>query len=187
MNKKIKLLSTRQVSEYLSLSVRTVQRLAEQGKIKAVKIGGQWKCSEADIKRYLSSGTDFSKEPARKPNNFTQPFQEGTGFIERRACPRVNCYLPCYIKVIIPQKKEIFIQSRILNIGKGGVFLENYNNEDTFLCIKNDDPVNLTFVLNKERLVDMEGRVVRTQKEGIAVKFRNISDNAKEAIDDYVG
>lgn len=176
MNKKIKLLSTKQVGEYLGLSVRTVQRLAEQGKIKAVKIGSQWKYFAEDIKKHLNFGTDFSKEPARIPNNPT----------ERRVYPRINCSLPCYIKIVIPQKKEIYTQSRIINISEGGSFLENCNNDRIFLNIKNDDPINLSFKLEENEL-ETDGRVLRNDDNGIAVKFKKLYPNAREIIKEYIG
>lgn len=170
-------LTSKQVSKSLCITLRTVQRLSKAGKIKSIKVGNQWRYLKEDIEKYVSFGTDFTKEPARKPN----------AFIERRAYPRINCFLPCYTKVIIPQKKSASTMARILNISEGGIFIEDFYNDKQFLKIKTDDPIEVTFEIDKVTKIDMDGRGLRVEDKGIAVKFRKIKSEAKELIREYVG
>lgn len=177
MKENVNLLSVKQVSKYLSLTERTIQRLSKQGKIKGIKLGGQWKFRREDIERYLLYGTDFSKEPIRKPDNF----------IERRVFSRINCSLPCFIKVLIPEKKDVYTNARILNISEGGVSLEAYNKEELSLNIKTDDLINLEFVLNESPEIRVDGRILRIQDKVIGVKFKRIDSETSQLIREYVG
>lgn len=67
--KGIDLLTVREVSDLLRIHIRTVQRLSKGGKIRAIKIGSQWRYKRTDIEQYYSLGTDSP---------------------ECRACPRIN-------------------------------------------------------------------------------------------------
>lgn len=181
------LLTVREASILLRVHIRTIQRLSLQGKIKAIKIGNQWRYKKSDIENYFSHGTDFSKQPARFPDNIIQSEQVRDDFSERRTHPRINCSIQSDIKVIIPQKKEITTQARILNISEGGVFLENCSNEQGFINIKNDDPINFNFNINNNKKLELDGRVLRTCQEGIAVKFKEIHHDKRKLIKQYVG
>lgn len=171
------LLSSREVSRYLSIPLRTIQRLTKQGKIRAIKIGKKWRYKKSDIEQYSNFGTDFSMEPARNPNDF----------IERRAYPRINCSLNCSMNIFIPDEKKIFSIGRISNISQGGVFIKNHNNNNISNHIRTDDPINLKFDLNENDRLKVNGRVLRIQNGGVAVKFRNIKDSVRETISKYVG
>lgn len=184
MDNKNNLLSVNEASRYLSMSERTIQRLSKQGKIKGIRFGGRWKFSKKDIEEYLSSGIDFSKTPVRIPHYSSLKPEQAT---ERRYFPRINCALLCSLKVIIPTKKQVYASGMILNISKGGIFLENYKNDTSFLNIRNDDPVNLSFKLFEDNKLEQEGRMVRIQNKGIAIKFKNLHSNVREIIKEYVG
>lgn len=173
-NNEVKLLSARRVSEYLNLSLRTVQRLSQKGKIKGIRIGSRWKYYESDIKKYLTIGTDLLKAHAKVIHASS----------ERRLSPRINCFIPCQIEVNIPKRKEIYAQGNILNISEGGLFLDNPGES---INIKPDDPVSLYFNLSGKGVLEANGRVLRKQNKGLAVKFRNISKNLKMEIRHYVG
>ena len=43
------IMDIKEVSEYLKIKEQTVYRLAQQGKIPAVKIGGQWKVKKEHL------------------------------------------------------------------------------------------------------------------------------------------
>ena len=45
------------VAEYLSISPRTVYSYAQQGKIPAIKLGGQWRFKEEDIFAWVDNQT----------------------------------------------------------------------------------------------------------------------------------
>ncbi len=48
-----RLLTIREVAEYLRVDPKTVRRLIEDGELAAHKIGRQWRISESDLKKYL--------------------------------------------------------------------------------------------------------------------------------------
>jgi len=177
MERRADFLTAVQASRYLGISLRTIQRLSKQGKIKSVKIGGRWRYFKADIERHLRFGANFYYEPIRKQSDFT----------ERRAYPRINCSIPCHAEVIIPLKKEIITEVRILNISEGGIFIEKDGREDLFNNIRNDDPINIRFGLGEDSRVETGGRVLRVEGSFAAVKFRDISCEARDAIRRYVG
>ncbi len=45
------ILGIKEVSNYLSIKEQTVYRLVQQGKIPAIKIGGQWKVKQEHLDR----------------------------------------------------------------------------------------------------------------------------------------
>lgn len=159
-------LSAKEVSQYLSIPLRTVQRLSKEGKIKAIKIGSKWKYSRDDVAKYRNYGTDFSSEPARRPDNFA----------ERRTYPRINTNLECLYSVKLPPFKNITASGIIKNVSAGGVFLIAQGE------IEIDDPIDLEFTGIKAN-----GRIVRKGNNGYGVKFRNISREDKDKIIKYVG
>lgn len=170
-------MTANQVNAYLCIPLSTIYRLTKQYKIKAFKIGGSWRYPREDIEKYWLNNTNFSKEPGRKLDNLTG----------RRACPRINCSIPCYIHVDIPKKKNIIGHSTILNISEGGVFIEDVERKEELLNIRPDDPINIKFELDENINLEANGRVLRTQDKGIAVKFRNIPDNINNKIAKYIG
>lgn len=167
MNEKPEFFTAKEVSEYLSIPLRTVQRLSKQGKIRAVRIGNKWRYSKDDIVRYRDYGMDFSREPARRINEQ----------VERRNYPRINCNLRCQYSIVLPPFKDISSSGIIKNISAGGIFVfsQGYG-------IDVDDPVDLEFMGIKA-----VGRVVRKDKVGFGIKFRDISNEDKNRIIKYVG
>lgn len=171
-------LTSKQAGKILGIHQRTIQRLTKQGKIKGVRIGKLLKYRKVDIDKYLLSGTNFSKEPARIPNDF----------IERRLYPRINTNFNCQYSITLPPFKNINGEGIIKNISAGGVFLINRNNE--IFKINIDDPVDLDFNLdiNSEIInIDIKGKIVREDSNGIGIKFRNIDGETKNKIVQYAG
>lgn len=172
------LLSVKQVSAYLSINERTVQRLSTQGEIKAVKIGGQWKFNKEDIERYLNYGTIFSNEPVRKPNDFTK----------KRAYSRINSNFKCRYAINLPPFKEINNEGIIKNLSAGGAFLTSQNN--VINGVEISDPIDMNFNLisnNKTILIKIEGRIIRKNNTGVGIKFRNMNEETKNRIIQYIG
>lgn len=161
------LLTAKEVSEYLSIPLRTVQRLSKQGKIRAVRMGNKWRYSKDDIVRYRDYGTDFSREPVRRINEQ----------VERRNYPRINCNLRCQYSIVLPPFKDISSSGIIKNISACGVFLIVDGGQ-----IDGDDPVDLEFMDIKAK-----GRIVRKDNGGFGIKFRDISNEDKDRIIKYVG
>lgn len=176
--KNVHFLTSKQVSKYLYIPLRTVQKLSKEGKIRAVKIGNQWRYKKADIEYYISSGTDFSKEPSRKPDNF----------VERRAYPRINTNLKCSYSLNLPPFKQINSEGIIKNISAVGVLLIMKNGELKEIQI--DDPVDMDFILsldNQQININANGKVVRRTDEGVGIKFRNVSKEMQNRILEYAG
>lgn len=53
-----KYLTTDEVCETLKVSMRTLYRYLEGGKLKASKVGKRWLITEADLKAFIESGTN---------------------------------------------------------------------------------------------------------------------------------
>lgn len=53
------LLTVREVSNLLRIHIRTVQRLSKLGRIRAIKIGSQWRYKRTDVEQYYNLGTDY--------------------------------------------------------------------------------------------------------------------------------
>lgn len=175
-DKKIKHLSTKQASNYLGLHPRTIQRLAKKGKIKSIRLGRLLKYRESDIKQYLELGTDFLNQPAVK----------NTNLFERRDYPRINSNFDCRYLINLPPFKNIDGFGIVKNISAGGVFILTKTTADN---IDINDPVSLNFNLNTEDIqvgIRTKGRVVRKDTDGMGVKFRNMDEETKNRIIEYI-
>ncbi len=53
----ITLYTLNEVADALKLTRRTLYTYIKQGKLKAVKIGKYWRVSEADLREFISTGT----------------------------------------------------------------------------------------------------------------------------------
>lgn len=179
-----KYLSTKEAGAYLGLHPRTIQRLAKQGEIKCIKLGRLLRFKKEDIIKYYEFGTDFTIIPKSNPVNHAEKS-------DRRSYPRINCSILCDINVSIPFEKEIKSIGRIMNISQTGILIKNHSDCTCFTKINSDDPINLKFYLdnsgNDNNLSILNGRVVRMIENGIAVKFRKVSDDVKFKISEFVG
>lgn len=174
-------LNAKQVSACLCVSIRTVRRLTKQGKIKAFKIGDRWRYLREDIKRYISTNTDFSIEPARKQNTFIERS-------DRRSYPRINSNFKCLYSIKLQPFKNINGKGIIKDISAGGIFLIEIEHEMSKINVK--DPIDLNFnLINKGNLINIrtEGRVIRKDNVGAGIKFRNMNEKTKDKIIEYVG
>ena len=181
MKNKKKLLTTRQVSEYLGIPLRTVQYLSQKAKIKSFKIGSRWKYLREDIERYLSFGTDISREPSRKPDDFTKRS-------DQRSHPRINSNFSCRYSISLPPYKEISNEGIVKNLSAGGIFLDSQ--QEQIKGIKISDPIDLDFsLINKDKKIDINtgGRIVRKDANGVGVKFTNMDQETRNKIIKYIG
>jgi excisionase family DNA binding protein len=55
MTKRPKMMTVKEVADYLSLSVKTIYRLVEEGTIPAFKIGGQWRFEQNSLDDWISN------------------------------------------------------------------------------------------------------------------------------------
>lgn len=171
-------LTTKEVSKYLGIPLRTVYRLAEQGKIKSIRIGGKLRFFKDDIEKHYYLGTDFSYEPARR----------NTEFIERRTFPRINTNLISRYSVNLPPFKDFNTEGLIKNISANGVLL--ITKGEGLDEIEIDDPIELDFnLISKDKILNIKvtARVVRKVRNGLGIRFRSIKEEDRKAIIEFVG
>lgn len=75
------LLTTRQVQDLLKVDRITIYRMLQDGRLKGVKIGQQWRFPRANVDRLLTSGTSFETNTAAEltaafPAHCVQPVQD---------------------------------------------------------------------------------------------------------------
>ncbi|AMK10130.1 MAG: helix-turn-helix domain-containing protein [Pseudodesulfovibrio sp.] len=71
-----KLLTVREVADYLRVHQRTAYRLITGGDIKAVKIGSQWRVPEQSLMEFIESGMNApvpTGKKEREPDQFKLP------------------------------------------------------------------------------------------------------------------
>lgn len=182
MNKQLPdLLTVKEVSHLLRVHIRTVQRLSKQGKIRAIKIGNQWRYKKPDIIQYREYGIESSNIPALRNKEFVEHH-------DRRSYPRINSNLKCYFSVNLPPFKNINSTGIIENISACGILLICSSN--TKNNIKVGDPISLDFYIpaSKEMFnIKPEGRIVRKNNNRLGIKFRNISNKNENTIIQYTG
>lgn len=70
MAEKRELLTLKQVAEWLQVSDRTVLRMIDDGKLRGVKVGRQWRFDATEVENYLSSlamtTTDMDRRKAKE-------------------------------------------------------------------------------------------------------------------------
>ncbi|MEA3489167.1 MAG: PilZ domain-containing protein [Candidatus Omnitrophota bacterium] len=179
MIKKDKYITVKRASKYLSIPLRTVYRLVNQGMIKSIRIGGKINCLLSDVEHCYEYGTNSFPEKERSANDQ----------FDKRKHPRSNTNLICRYLISLPPFKDISSEAIIKNLSAGGVFLFSQNKALTGIDV--DDRIELSFLLDLDNYktvnVDIKGRVVRKSEKGIAVKFRDIDENIKKSIKKYVG
>lgn len=67
-----RLLSTREVAELLSVNQKSVRRYAMQGRLHAIKVGGNVRYEEGDVQAFINSGRghrviEQPASPVRQP------------------------------------------------------------------------------------------------------------------------
>lgn len=167
------LLNVSEVKKILRVPLSTLYYLTKIGAIKSLRIGKHIRYRRADIEYYLENG--FGRPSLQDTDRAKKP-------MERREYPRINCALDCRFKVALPEKELNISDGVIKNISAGGLFMH----ASGLCCVRNDDPVEVEFALAKEGITVL-CRVIRMQDNGIAVKYRNISEENKERITRYVG
>lgn len=178
-------LTPKEVSKILGIHLRTVQRLTGKGKIKGIKIGKLWKYRRSDIERYISLGTDFSREPERKADSLIWPKKETSNFTNRRIFPRINSSIKCNYSINLYPFKNIHSEGIIKNISSGGIFL--YGQSEKFDRVEVDDPIQLYFVLKKNMDINAKGKVIRKAIDGLGIKFKGIDKEIEGRIMEYAG
>jgi|GEM_PF-1560228 len=174
----ITLLKAKEASRILRLPLSTLYRLCKTKKIKAIKIGRQWRFKKEDILLYFDKGVDTSMTRYKSDEKID----------DRRQYPRINCHVNCEFKIIFNHARNIQSNGIIKNISAGGILLEVP--EENLADMKIEDPIDLNFnmELNDENMfVRSSGRVVRTNNNSLGIKFRALPYDTQSRIIDYVG
>lgn len=65
MNPEERLLTVREVAEYLRLSPRTVRLWLQTGKLRGLRVGGRWRVRESDLVEFLRAAEEAVLRVAR--------------------------------------------------------------------------------------------------------------------------
>ncbi|HQU72937.1 MAG TPA: helix-turn-helix domain-containing protein [Calditrichia bacterium] len=60
------IMTIKDVAQFLKVKEQTVYRLVQQGKIPALKIGGQWKVKRSHLDRMFEESLERAKESTRE-------------------------------------------------------------------------------------------------------------------------
>lgn len=60
-------LTIREVAEYLKVNEKTVYGLAQQSRLPAFKVGGQWRFRRGDIQSWIEDQKEQRRRAKRKP------------------------------------------------------------------------------------------------------------------------
>ncbi|MDO9578183.1 MAG: helix-turn-helix domain-containing protein [Candidatus Cloacimonadales bacterium] len=89
------LLNVDQVAQMLSFHTRTIRRLIKEGKLTAVKFGGQWRISRQDLQLMLNR-KDVLEESSNIWTHQVEEFLQGKSdpkLARIQVCSVVDCYL----------------------------------------------------------------------------------------------
>ena len=84
-----------EVAEYLRIAYDTVVRACRSGHLPAVKVGGKWRISDADLRVYLNKTEDASPALREAPTDATlagKPRQRRAPLPPRPTGPRPRAY-----------------------------------------------------------------------------------------------
>ncbi len=57
-----KLLTTQEVADYLGLTRRTIYTFIQEGTLRAVKVGREWRIKESELEAFINRGSGEIKE-----------------------------------------------------------------------------------------------------------------------------
>ncbi len=57
-----KLLTTQEVADYLGLTRRTIYTFVQEGTLRAVKVGREWRIKESELEAFINRGSGEIKE-----------------------------------------------------------------------------------------------------------------------------
>jgi len=168
------LMTAKEVSEFMRIPQSTVYYLAQEGRIKGVKVGKHWRFIEEDILRYLNIKKMLTSESAILIK-------------ENRLHPRLNTKISAKLAIAFNDEKGDEQEGMISNLSEGGLF---FTGSDIQLQV--GDPVRIKFEVTGSHpcKLNVEGRIVHKQsnsKIGVGIKFRNINPADQGVICHYVG
>lgn len=168
-----RVMTTKEVSEYLKIPISSLWRLTHTGKIRGVKVGKHWRYFESDIKAFLRGIQVYPSHDMK--------------VLDQRSFARIKCAIPAMMTILLPERKKVVIQGMIRDLSEGGIFFVPASDLGVA------EPIQIRFSISQSEAsgIEAEGRVVhQTQdstKSGVGIKFRNLSQKDQGAIREYVG
>ena len=171
---KDRVMTTKEVSQYLRIPISSLWRLTKLGRIRGVKVGKHWRYVESDVRTFLNGA------------------ENGTGrhrpVTDRRKSPRLNCKIQAQIRNLLSSMPSLPLPGVINNLSVEGarVLLEKQGG------FKAGDPVEIIFEILEiwSPRMEVKGRVVyasSNSKLKVGIKFRLMNPETQGAIQNYVG
>lgn len=176
-----RVMTSREVSEYLRLPLSTVWNLTKTGKIRGFKVGKHWRYLESDILSFFN---------LPHPRTHSVEFHE-----ERRSSARLHCSLPAEVRSMLLATGPIGETGRLDNLSEQGahfVFSQGRQTKIDAGLLEPGNPVSLelSFPELNDRQMVLQGRIVHITSNGhpaIGIKFRLIHPEDQKGIKAYVG
>lgn len=181
-----KYLNAHEVSERLRISLSTVRHLTRLGKIKAVKIGKQWRYSEDELYRSLNNSPS-TVVSAR------QAVKKETAVPERRIYPRTQCFIQGHTIISNSSQRKWEGSGAILNMSEGGLLFEAGDLLSRQVPFENQDEVSLSlyyFPSSIPRGIQIKGSITHLEandKTRFGMHFENLDPEIHQSIKKYLG
>ena len=168
-----RVLTSKEVSDYLRIPVSTLWTLTKKGKIRGIKVGKHWRYLESEVHAFLNGNGNGSVASESISN--------------KRIFQRINCEIPVRIFLLIGQTNDSEKVGMISNLSEGGARIICRG-----LQAKVGDPVKMFFLIpeNGSHLSEFRGRVIYVYSNStreLGIKFKNVSPSDRKAIVNYVG
>ena len=172
-----RVMTIKEVSQYLRIPVSTIYDLTRKGKLRGGKFGKHWRFLKEDIVGYLHGDQGISRVCVQTK--------------EYRQYPRINTKIPSTVVAGLAEKNATF-SGAIRNLSVNGAYFVMKLTNGFPGSLEAGDPVEILFELPGAvpRRIEAEGRIVHQKKNGYlgnGIKFKHLSAEAMEVLQDYVG
>jgi len=174
-----RIMTIKEVSDYLNIPTSTIYELVRKGKIRGVKFGKHWRVLEQDIQCYLHGSWQRLGQKAHA--------------FERRQYSRINSEIPAKLMICLNEKSRLDRNGFIRNLSEGGaLFLYSSLPGSQSKNPEVGDPITLLFKVPDADAseIKINGRIVHlmvNSKIGTGIKFKDLSDKDREVIRNHVG
>lgn len=170
-------MTIKEVSQYLRIPVSTIYDLTRKGKLRGGKFGKHWRFLKEDIESFLHGDQGVSRVCVQSS--------------EHRQYPRINTRIVSTVVAGLAEKNASF-SGTIRNLSLSGAYFVMKSSGGMPGTLESGDPVEVLFELPGAvpRRIEAEGRIVHQKRNGqigSGIKFKHLSAEATEALQDYVG
>ena len=172
-----RVMTIKEVSQYLRIPVSTIYDLTRKGKLRGGKFGKHWRFLKEDIVSYLHGDPGISRVCVQSE--------------EHRQYPRINTKIPSTVVAGLAEKNASF-SGTIHNLSVTGAYFVMKTAAGFPRTLEAGDPVEILFEVPGAvpHRIEAEGRIVHQKKNGTlgnGIKFKHLSAEAMEVLQDYVG